>query len=126
MTVAEMIEKYIALRSRKREIENVHKAQLAPFNEALTKLGGLILLELDKNKVNSMRSDSGTVFKALETSVTVKDWPATLGYIQANEAWELLEARVSKTAALATLEETERPIPGVHITQENVLRVRKS
>lgn len=126
MTVAEMIANYIALRERKRVIESTHKAQLAPFNETMEKLAGLILLELDKQKINSMRSEQGTVFKALETSVTVQDWPSTLGYIRSHEAWELLEARVSKTAALAVLEESQEPIPGIKVVQENVLRVRKS
>lgn len=126
MTVAEMIQKFIALRERKRQIESVQKAQLKPFNEAIEQLGGLILLELDKQKLTSMRSDDGTVYKVVDTSVTVKDWPATFAYIQTNQAWDLLEARVSKTAALAVIEETQMPIPGVNVVQENVLRVRKS
>ena len=46
------------------------------------------------------------------------DWPETLRYIREREAWDLLEARVSKTAAAVVVEETGAPIPGVETTSE--------
>ena len=46
-------------------------------------------------------------------------------FIREGEHWDLLEARVSKTVDLEMVTETERPIPGVNITQTAVLRVRK-
>jgi hypothetical protein len=126
MTVAVMIQKYLALRRRKEELADYHKKQLAPFNQVMSQLANLILAELNSAGVNSMASPDGTVYKSTETSVTVKDWPATLAYIMARQAWDLLEARVSKTAALAIMDETEQPIPGVTVAQESVLRVRRS
>lgn len=126
MTVAQMTEKYLALRKKKQAIQDRHKQELAPFNEILNRLGNLILAELNAAGVNSMASAEGTVYKSVETSVTVKDWPATLSYIQQNQAWDLLEARVAKTAAVTIVQETQAPIPGVNIAQEIVLRVRSS
>lgn len=124
MTVAQMTEKYLALRNKKRALQEDHKAQLAPFNELIYRLGNLILAELDAAGVNSMASSEGTVYKAVDTSVTVGDWPLTLEYIKENEAWDLLEARVSKVAAITVMNETDQPIPGVKVSQEVVLRVR--
>src|SRR5262245_15174129 len=113
MTVAEMTQKYLQLRRRKEQIQDVHKKQLAPFNEMMATLANMILDELNKAGVNSMSSPEGTVYKSTETSVTVKDWPKTLAYIQMHQAWDLLEARVSKTATLSIMEETQNTIPGV-------------
>jgi hypothetical protein len=76
--------------------------------------------------LDSTKCPSGTAFKSTVTSVSVKDWPATLRYIQQHELWDLLEARVSKSAAVEVVTDTQKPIPGVEITQATVLRVRTS
>jgi hypothetical protein len=104
----------------------MHKTVLHPFNDMLATLANLILAELQAAGVTSMSSPDGTVYRSTETSVTVKDWAATLSYIQARQAWDLLEARVSKTAAMSVMDETGEPIPGVSMSQESVLRVRRS
>jgi hypothetical protein len=121
-----MTQRYLALRRRKEELADYHKKQLAPFNQMLATLGNLILAELNAAGVSSMASPEGTVYKSTETSVTVKDWPVTLAYIMAHQAWDLLEARVSKTAVLTTMNEKAEPVPGVAVAQEIVLRVRRS
>lgn len=126
MSVAEMTQRYLALRRRKEELAEYHKNQLAPFNQMLATLGNMILAELNAAGVSSMASPDGTVYKSTETSVTVKDWPAALAYIMQHQAWDLLEARVAKTAALTVINETNEMIPGVAVAQEIVLRVRKS
>jgi hypothetical protein len=126
MSVAELTQKYLALRRRKDQLIEIHKEALHPFNDMLATLANLILAELNSAGVTSMSSPDGTVYKSTETSVTVKDWPATLSYILAQQAWDLLEARVSKTAVLTVMNETDEPIPGVNVTQESVLRVRRS
>lgn len=126
MSVSEMTQKYLALRRRKEQLQEMHKKALHPFNDMLSTLANLILAELQQAGVTSMSSPDGTVYQSTETSVTVKDWAATLSYIQANQAWDLLEARVSKTAVMAVMDETSEPIPGVNVSQETVLRVRRS
>lgn len=126
LTVAQMIEKYIALRDKIDKIKEVHKKQLEPFNQMRERLDGMLLESLNQAGLDSMRGDAGTAFKSTETSVTVKDWPATFKFIQEKNLWDLLEARVNKTAALTTIEETHKPIPGVQVTQAQVVRVRRS
>ena len=126
MSVAEMTQRYLALRRRKEQLQEIHKKTLHPFNDMLATLANLILAELQEAGVTSMSSPDGTVYKSTETSVTVKDWAATLSYIQQHQAWDLLEARVSKTAVMAVMDETSEPVPGVNMSQETVLRVRRS
>lgn len=121
-----MTQRYLALRRRKEQLVEVHKKALHPFNEMLATLANLILNELQAAGVNSMSSPEGTVYQSTETSVTVKDWAATLSFIQVHQAWDLLEARVSKTAAMSMMDEISAPIPGVSMSQETVLRVRRS
>lgn len=126
MSVNVMIEKYVKLRDKKKEIEDQHKLQLAPFNEALDRLEGYMLETMNETGLSSMKSAHGTVYKSLRTSAKVIDWAATLGYIRSNEAWDLLEARVSKLAAQQIITETKLPIPGVETSSEVVVNVRRA
>lgn len=126
MTAAEMIQKYIRLRDKVDEIKKKQAEQLKPYTEMMDKLSGYLMLELDRAGVDNMSCDDGTVYKSTSTSVTVKHWSETLKYIQENELWDLLEARVSKTAARTVIEETGQLIPGVNVSEAVVLRVRRS
>ena len=126
MTADAMIENYVKLRDRKKEMEARHKAELEPFNKLLSDLEGWMLEHLNSAGLQSMNSPHGTAYKAVRTSTKVTDWPATLAFIQAKQAWDLLEARVSKLAAQAIIEETNRPIPGVDTQSEIVVNVRRA
>ena len=126
MTTAQMIEKYLALRDKEAAIKKAHKDQLAPFGVAMARLEAYIHDDLNKAGGDSLKTAAGTAYKTTQTSATVKDWPATFEFIRRNEAWDLLEHRVSKTAVLAVIEETQAPVPGVKITQETSLNIRRS
>lgn len=124
MTPAEMIEKYLRLRNKVTELKQKHELELQPYKEVMERIEANLLDHLGQTNLDSVKSEAGTAFKQTVTSVTVKDWPATLDYVRENEAWDLLEARVAKNAALTVIEETDAPIPGVRIAQTQVLRVR--
>lgn len=124
MTPAVMIEKYIKLRNKLDQIKGEHKKQLEPFLAIQSQLENVLLDYLNQNNLQSVNGEAGTAYKSVMTSVTVKDWPRTLEYIQTNQLWDLLEARVSKTAALEVIDETKKPVPGVQVAQAVVVRVR--
>lgn len=124
MTPAQMIEKYLQLRQKLRNIEAAHKSELAPYLEMKEQLELAMLDHLNQNGLESTRCEVGTAFKSTVTSVVVRDWPRTLDFIRDNQMWDLLEGRVAKSAAVEIVEEMEQPIPGVEISQATVLRVR--
>lgn len=126
MTTGQMIEKYIALRDKKQEIEDTHKRQLKPYTEALSMLENLLLDQLNTEGIDSLKGGSGTAYRTTHISITVNRWSETLEFIRKNDAWELLEARVSKTAAQAFMEETKSPVPGTVVSQVVKVNVRRS
>jgi hypothetical protein len=126
MTPAEMTKRYLQLRAMIKQIEDKHKNELAPYLDVKFQLETALLDHLNRNGLDSTKCPDGTAFKSTVTSVTVRDWPVTLDYIRDHELWDLLEARVSKSAAVEIVTDTSRPIPGVEITQATVLRVRTS
>jgi len=124
-TVDWMIDKYVQIRERKRALEAKHKEELSKYNDGLARIEGLLLQAMQDNNLNSMKSVHGTAYKATRTSAKVVDWVQTLQFIRANEAWDLLERRVSKLAVQAVMEETKQPIPGVECASEICVNVRK-
>jgi hypothetical protein len=89
-------------------------------------LEGWMLEAMNQAGLKSMKSVHGTAYKSLRTSTKVVDWTEALRYIRENEAWDLLEARVSKSAAAVVVEETGAPIPGVETTSEITVNVRRA
>lgn len=126
MTPAQMIEKYIALRNKAADIKARHVTELTPYVAAMSQLETELLRHLNETRLDSINGPKGTAFKQTATSVAVDDWAKVLKFIQDHEQWDLLEARVAKTAAITVIEDTKRPIPGVKISQAVVLRVRAS
>jgi hypothetical protein len=126
MAVDALIENYVRLRDKKKTIEDRHKEELAPFKQTMEQIEGWLLEALNQAQVDSMKGRHGTAYKTLRTSAVVRDWTATLAFIRDNGLWDLLEARVSKLAAQAIIEETNKPIPGVETSSEVVVNVRRA
>jgi hypothetical protein len=124
MTPAKLIEKYLKLRNRVADIKQRHTDELKPYTEVMAKIEATLLNHLTTTSLDSIKSDEGTAYRQTVTSVTVTDWNQALRYVREREAWDLLEARVAKGAALTMIEESQQPIPGVKISQTLVLRVR--
>lgn len=120
----ELSAKFIALRDKKEEIAARHKAELKPYNDALAKLESFFLDILQGAGLNSMSTDSATIYRGMHTSVTVADWSETLPYIIDNEKWELLNKAVNKTLVQEMAEEGDL-VPGVTIRQEAYARVNR-
>jgi hypothetical protein len=126
MSADDMIDKYIRLRDKVKAIKERHVEELAPYAKAMDVLEAWMLEALNNAKLQSMKSVHGTAYKSTRTSAKVLDWPAVLEFIKTREAWDLLEARVSKLAAQAIVDETGQPIPGVETASEIVVNVRKA
>src|SRR5262245_54451545 len=126
MTPAEMIEKYLKLRRKVETIKERHEAELLPYKEIMGQIEGKLMEHLNEAGLESARCETGTAFSQTVTSVKVENWDQALGWVRQHEAWDLLEARIAKNAALSTIEEIEAPIPGVRVSQARVLRVRSA
>lgn len=120
-----MIEKYVALRDKVKLIKEAQAEQLRPYTEVMDRLEGWLLETLNQAGLSSMRSPHGTAFKSLRTTTKVVDREAWLDFVRTNEAWDLIESRAAKNAAEAIIEETQRPIPGVEVSSEMTVNVRR-
>ena len=126
MTQDELVEKYVALRDKKAALVAAHKAEVAKMDTVLDKVEAVLLLQFQKQGVESVRTPSGTAFKNVKTSVTVADWDAALGFVQANGAWHMLDKKLNKTAVLAYKDEHNDIPPGLNYREEVTVQVRRA
>jgi hypothetical protein len=126
LTTAQMVERFVKLRDKKKEIEDRHKKELAPLNLIMAQLEAFMMSDLHAAGGESLKTEHGTIFFSTRTSATVSDWSMTFQYIYDNQLWDLLEHRVSKTAVLQDIEEKGAPVPGVKVTQDVTLNVRRA
>lgn len=126
MKIDDVIGATIKLRDKIDGLKKAHKEQLAPLNDQMMKLENYLQHQLQGQGVSSFAAKGvGTAFLQNCTSATVEDWAAILGWIRANEAWDLLEHRVSKTVVQDYIESTGSAPPGVKVSTEIEVRVRR-
>lgn len=123
--IDDVVAAYIRLRDEKAEVKARHQEELAPINERMFKIEGWLHRELQRQGVQSFKTKQGTAFVQTSTSVTVEDFEATLPFIKQHGLWDMLEARVSKSAVMDWVESNGSVPPGVNIKTDEVVRVRR-
>lgn len=124
--VEDVVGAYVKLRDEKDALKKEQSASLAPFNEKLKKLEGWLLKQMQAQGAKSVATPHGTCYQAKRTSAKIEDWDSIFGYVKENELWHFLERRVSKAALEEYLEANEELPPGVSMSHEVVVNVRRS
>lgn len=139
---------YLKLRAAKQDLDKQAKAKLAPLNEAMDLIEGHFLEKMNEMSVDSLKNAAGTPYKQESVSITVADNSAFVDYVltralsglqvtdAAKEAIKnaiidsgqlaLIEARASKTACEAYLEEMQELPAGLNRRSEFKVNVRAS
>ncbi len=125
LTVGQIIETYMKLRHQKESIENEAKAQVKDIKENMTKLEAWIKEKADADGVTSFKTKHGTAFLTTNDFARVADWDAMLEFIQENEAYDLLEKRVSKVAVRGYIDMNKAVPAGVTYGTRVDINVRK-
>lgn len=121
----EVIQTYLRLRARKDAIENDMKDRVADIKTKMTKLEAWLQAKCDEIGATSLKTPHGTAFITTLDTATVADWDATLAFVKANNAYDLLERRVSKTAVRAYIDENKSVPDGVTFGTRLNVNVRK-
>lgn len=119
------IGQYVALRDKIKTIEEKHKAELAPFKEALTKLGDMLLQHLNTINTDSTKGASGTVYRTMRKAASIADGDQFRRYVIGSEAFELLDWKANAPAVAAFIEENGVAPPGVNYSTTFTVGVRR-
>lgn len=125
VTVDKVVAKYIGYRNEKESLESDTKAKVKIIKENMAKLEAWLKEKADKDGVDSFKTSSGTAFLTTTDFARVEDWDATLGFIKDNDAYDLLEKRVSKTAVRGYIEANKAVPSGINYGTRIDVNVRK-
>lgn len=124
-TAAQLTAAFIQLRDKKKAMEARHKEELRPIVEAMNQLEILALQHLQGNQMNSMATDSGTVFLVTRRNFKIEDREAFRSWCEANGRTDFLEARPAKAAIDEYLEAGNALPPGLGTTADVAAQFRK-
>jgi hypothetical protein len=123
--IDDVVKTYMKLREHKATIEAETKDRVAAIKLNLDKLEAYIKEQADAQGVTSFKTKHGTAFLTTTDYATVGDWDSVLNFIKENEAFDMLEKRVSKTAVRGYIEKNKEVPPGITYGTKLDVNVRK-
>jgi hypothetical protein len=125
VNVDDVVATYMKLRDQKAAIEGEVKDKLTTIKNKMEKLESWIKVQADLQGVTSFKTKHGTAFLTTTDYANVENWDAVIGFIRDNEAYDMLEKRVSKTAVRGYIEQTKAVPPGVNYGTKLEVNIRK-
>ena len=123
--VDDVIATYMKLRRQKDALEAEVKDKVSDIKVKMLKLESWIKEQADAQGVTSFKTPHGTAFLTTTDYANVADWDAVLHFIVANEAYDMLEKRVSKVAVRSYIEHVKAVPPGVNYGTKLEVNIRK-
>jgi hypothetical protein len=120
----EVVQKYLELRQAVEDIEADAKKRKAELKSKMSVIEGWFLQEAVKHGLRDIPTTHGTVYWSRHHSAKVDSRDAFLQYVAVNSAWDLLEARASKTAVKSFIAAHNTPPPGVTYSTVQVFNLR--
>jgi len=125
ITVDKVIQTYMKLRSKKEAIEAETKEKVADVKANMAKIEAWLKEKADADGVTSFKTDHGTAFLTTTDFANVADWDAVLDFIRKEEAFDMLEKRISKTAVRGYIDTNKEVPPGVTYGTKLDINIRK-
>ena len=125
INVDSVIAAYMKLRSEKDSIEAATKERVSGIKAKMEKLEAWIKEQADLQGVTSFKTKHGTAFLTTTDYANVADWDAVLDFIRENEAFDMLEKRISKVAVRGYIDLNKTVPPGVNYGTRLDVNIRK-
>jgi translation initiation factor IF-3 len=125
VNVDDVVATYMKLRHQKDQIEADAKTKVDALKVKMMKLEAWIKEQADLQGVTSFKTKHGTAFLTTVDFANVADWDAVKQFIIDNEAFDMLEKRVSKLAVRGYIEQNKAVPPGVNYGTKLEVNIRK-
>jgi len=121
-----LLKLYIGLRDRRAERKAAFMADDEGDKTKQDKIEAEVLRRFQERGIDNMSARGiGTAYRSTRASATVADWDSFLKHVQQEEAWELLERRVNKTAVEQFKAANDDLPPGVNWSETQVVNFRR-
>lgn len=124
-TIDQIIDRYLGIREQIDAINADAKSKVEPLEKAKKILESHLMKVSNDTGQTQFGTANGTAFLTTVTRCGVSDWEATMRYIRENEAWNLLNKAVNKTAIGELIQQTGLPPPGVNWQSMKEIQIRR-
>ena len=125
LTVDKVIATYMKLRREKEEIDREAKEKVTTIKANMLKIEAWLKAKADTDGVTSFKTDHGTAFLTTTDFANVSDWDKVLDFIREEDAFDMLEKRVSKAAVRGYIEDKKEVPPGITYGTKLDINIRK-
>jgi hypothetical protein len=125
MNIGDVIRTYAKLRDQKAAVEGEVKDRVAQIKGKMDKLEAYLKDQMDAQGLTQFKSDYGTAFLTTTDFANVANWDEVLQFIKDNEAYDMLEKHVSKTAVRGYMDKNKRVPPGITYGTKLDVNIRK-
>lgn len=125
VNVDDVVATYMKLRLQKESMEAEVKDRVSVIKAKMEKIEAWIKEQADLQGVTSFKTKHGTAFLTTTDYANVGDWDAVLDFIRTQEAYDMLEKRVSKIAVRGYIDANKAVPPGVNYGTKLEVNIRK-
>ena len=116
---------YIALRREVEAIEKKAKADAADAKEKMLALETWLTMKADTDGLENIKTSYGTAYWSIISSAKVANRDAFMTFVRSEEAYDMLENRVSKEAVKSYMEANDGLVPpGIDFSQIRKFNLR--
>lgn len=117
---------FIGLRDKRSKRKADYDADDAGDKDKQNRIETEFLRRFNERGIDNVSSrEFGTAYRSTRSSATVADWEAVLDHVKEQDAWELLERRVSKGAIQQYRDVHDDLPPGVNWSEAQVVNFRR-
>jgi hypothetical protein len=131
MNTDQLVGKYVELRGRRSTLKKDYETADDALKLVMGKIEDKLKEDLDASGQESARTAHGTVFKTYKEYANIADWDTVLAFIKKNDAFDMFEKRISKTAVRDRMQQDadgnylNPPPPGVNFVRQEVVQIRR-
>ena len=125
ITVDAVIKQYMKLRDKRAALEASVKTEVDKIKGDMTKLEAWLKAKADADGVTSFKTEHGTAFLTTTDFANVENWDEVLRFIREQDAYDMLERRVSKTAVRGYIDANKEVPPGITYGTKLDINIRK-
>lgn len=127
VTLDKAMSKYLELRKDVERIEAARKAEVAHLKQQMGDIEAWITAKAQEEGLETVKCKGiGTAYWSTHSSCTVAAKDVFFSFVKEHDAFDLLEARASKTAVKSFIDAHNEAPPGINFSQVRVFNLREA
>jgi len=126
VNVETVVEAYVKLRDSRSTLAAAYKEQDEALKAKMDRLSTWLLEQMQNADATQLGSASGTAYRQTRMKGNCSDWPSFWQFLAEQQRFDMLEKRISMKAVQEYYDESGELPPGVNVSPELTVVVRRS